>query len=121
MVSSSVPLSLLNCRTASRRLPLSRPPSANVFGVMVAGTQRASSGSRCKGLHRRGRRSIHDFAKNLNQDILNLPHSCSCLRVRGFAGDKKLPQSRQDAMRQTKKETQYRQGALTREFFTPFS
>src|SRR6516164_6402244 len=45
MVSSAVPVSALNCNTASRRLPLPSPPSANVVGVIVAGTQRRSKNS----------------------------------------------------------------------------
>src|SRR6516164_4932213 len=40
MMSSAVPVSPLNWRTASRRLPLPRPPSRKVVGVRVAGTQR---------------------------------------------------------------------------------
>src|SRR6516165_7998276 len=45
MMSSSVPGSALNCRTASRRLPLPRPPSVKVVGVSVVGTQRYSKSS----------------------------------------------------------------------------
>src|SRR6516165_9104237 len=42
MMSSSVPVSALSWRTASRRLPLPRPPSRKVVGVRVVGTQRPS-------------------------------------------------------------------------------
>src|SRR6516165_744419 len=45
MMSSSVPVSALNCSTASRRLPLPRPPSRKVVGVSVVGTQRPSKTS----------------------------------------------------------------------------
>src|SRR6516162_4781310 len=45
MVSSSVPVSALSWRTASRRLPLPRPPSRKVVGVRVVGTQRPSNTS----------------------------------------------------------------------------
>src|SRR5262249_2436860 len=64
MMSSSVPGSALNWRTASRRLPLPRPPSAKVVGVMVAGTQRDSKGSTRNHLRWRGarRRRGHETA-----------------------------------------------------------
>src|SRR6516164_8175554 len=45
MMSSSVPVSALSCNTASRRLPLPRPPSRKVVGVRVVGTQRPSKTS----------------------------------------------------------------------------
>src|SRR5260370_22715122 len=45
MMSSSVPASALNWRTASRRLPLTGAPCAKVVGVIVVGTQRDSKGS----------------------------------------------------------------------------
>src|SRR6516225_4222191 len=45
MMSSAEPLSALNWRTASRRLPLPRPPSRKVVGVRVVGTQRPSKTS----------------------------------------------------------------------------